>query len=379
MKNAILYLRHTGSRFAIFFLIAAACLQAACSLRPGAASSSSNAADSTAYLDTTVLSMAFVGDVMMGTNFPSNYLTPDSGRTLFSDCRDILSSADIAIANLEGTCYDGTDGELREMTNPNTYFIFRMPGYLASRLVDAGIDAVNCANNHSFDFGMTGRRHTLETLRKAGIQASGVRELAEGCILERRGVKVGYVSFAASCTQVLDMNDEAEIDSMLALYRPKCDVLVVGFHGGAEGTGAMHVPGQVEYYVGENRADVKAFAHHCIDRGADLVIGHGPHVPRALELYNGHIIAYSLGNFCAPYRLGSAGAIGHAPLLTVRVKASDGSFVSGQIHSFRQVHGAGPRLDESRAAANDIRRLTQEDFPSTPLSITAEGLISLSK
>lgn len=324
------------------------------------------------------VSMVFMGDVMMGTNFPagSNFITPDRGKTLFVDCQKYIKGADIAIANLEGTCYDGTEGELRKMTNPRTYYIFRMPGDHAQVLADAGVDIVNCANNHSNDFGMTGRKNTLKTIRGVGIECTGVRDLAEGCVIERAGVKFGYVSFAASCTNVLDMLDYDEIEKQVKKYRPLCDVLTIGFHGGAEGTGAIHVPKKEERYVGEDRGDVMKFAHFCIDLGADIVVGHGPHVPRALELYKGHLIAYSLGNFCGPYRLGFGGQMSHAPLLMATLNPNDGTFLEGQIHSYMQIRGKGPRTDEKHSAANDIRTLTQHDFPETPLVISETGTIT---
>lgn len=323
---------------------------------------------------TATISFAFVGDVLMGTNYPSEaYVTRDRGASLFVDCKDILSAADVAIANLEGTCYDGTDGEIRKGGNPKTTFIFRMPGDHAHHLTDAGIDAVNFANNHSFDFGATGRRNTLKKMEEVGVKVAGIRDLAEGCILERHGLRIAYVSFAANCTQVLDLNDKAEVEAMVKKYREQSDILVVGFHGGAEGTAYMHVPGKVEYFLGECRGDVKAFAHQCIDLGADIVVGHGPHVPRAMELYKGHLIAYSLGNFCGPYRLGMKGATGHAPLLTCQLNSKDGTLRQGKIHSFQQQHGVGPRLDASQAALKDIKTLTQQDFPSTPLLIEDDG------
>ena len=325
----------------------------------------------------TSITMAFVGDVMMGTNVPANYITSDRGRTLFKDCDSIIQTADIAIANLEGTCYDGTDGEQRKMTNPNTYFIFRMPGDHADRLSDAGFDAVNMANNHSFDFGMTGRKNTLSNMKRVGIEVAGLRGLSEGVILERKGKKVAYLGFAASCTKVLDMLDKAEVDSMITKYKNKSDLLIVSFHGGAEGTAYQHVPRKTEYYVGEERGNVYEFAHHCIDLGADIVIGHGPHVPRGMELYKGHLIAYSLGNFCTPFRMGTKGITGYAPLLEVTLNTEDGSLINGKIHSFLQKQGIGPRKDISHLAARNIRTLTKEDFPTTNLNISEEGELTV--
>lgn len=346
-----------------------------------ASSEGSDAASRSAEADTlqsATLTMAFVGDVLMGTNFPNeSYVTADRGRSLFVDSKDILQAADLTIANLEGTCYDGTEGEIRKQVNSKTCYIFRMPGDHAQNLVDAGIDIVNFANNHSFDFGMTGRKLTLAKMEEVGIKVSGIKGLAEGAVVERNGLKIAYVSFAASCSQVNDMNNLPEAVRLVKKYRSMADVLVVGFHGGAEGEQYAHVPKKGETFLGENRGDVMKFAHACIDNGADIVVGHGPHVPRAMELYNGHLIAYSLGNFCGPYRLSTSGMKGHAPLLVAEVNAADGSFVAGRIHSYVQVPGKGPRLDKSQAAFHDIRRLTAEDFPETPLSFGDNGEVGI--
>ncbi|MDD6783286.1 MAG: CapA family protein [Prevotellaceae bacterium] len=334
-------------------------------------------ADTTSSQSIKILTLAFVGDVMMGTNFPDNsYITKDRGKSLFADSREILRKADLAIANHEGTIYDGAEGELRKMTNPRTYYIFRTPGDHVANLVDAGFDVVGIANNHSNDFGITGRKLTLKTLREAGLGVSGIKGMAEECVVERKGVKCGYLQFAAACTNTLDLNNFEEVDRYIAALRPKCDVLIVGFHGGAEGAGFTHVPKTTEYYVGEKRGDVVAFAHRCIDKGADVVVGHGPHVPRALELYKDKIIAYSLGNFCTPYRMSYSGACGLAPLLTVEINADNGTFSCGRIYSFRQQRGVGPRLDPDNAAARLMKSLTETDFPEANLWISEEGDIN---
>ena len=323
------------------------------------------------------VTLAFTGDILMGTNFPdSSYVTRDRGRSLFVDCADILRGADLAIGNLEGACYHGTAGEVKKkMTPTSRCFVFRMPGDHAQRLAEAGFDAMGIANNHAGDFGPTGRRLTVENLRNAGVQVSGQKGLAEEVVMERHGVRYGYLAFAASCGNTLDVNDPVRRDSLIRRLRPQCDILVVSFHGGAEGTSACHVPRKKEIFLGENRGDVHKFAHECIDCGADIVVGHGPHVPRAMELYKGHLIAYSLGNFCAPFRMSTAGATGLAPLLQVQLDVSTGHFKKGHIFSFRQVKGVGPRRDDTHAAAKNIASLTRQDFPQSGLVISEEGEI----
>jgi hypothetical protein len=138
---------------------------------------------------------------------------------------------------------------------------------------------------------------------------------------------------------------------------------------------ALHIPFANEFYYNEDRGDVVEFAHAVIDAGADLVIGHGPHVPRALELYRERLIAYSLGNFCTYYGISVAGLKGLAPLLQVTL-TEQGEFVQGRIISARQQRPLGPIPDVSNEAASLMKRLTEEDFPNTPLAVDEQGQIT---
>lgn len=324
-----------------------------------------------------IVTLAFAGDIMMGTNFPdASTVTRNNGKTLFADCDSIIRSADVAIGNLEGTCFFGTDVNTVKAAGPNSYS-FRMPGDHMDLLVEAGFDAMGTANNHAGDFGQEGRRRTHENLKRVGLNFSGQKGLGETTVFERNGVRYGYIAFAASCGNTLDLADTKRRDELIDELRPQCDVLIISFHGGAEGSSRTHVPFQDEIFLGENRGNVHKFAHECIDRGADIVIGHGPHVPRAVELYKGHFIAYSLGNFCTPYRVNLAGVSGQAPLLTVQLDTENGLFKKGKIHSYIQKQGVGPRLDKTNAVAKTIASLTKSDFPQTKLSISEEGVVSI--
>ena len=326
------------------------------------------------------VTLAFVGDVMMGTNFPSDaYVTKDRGKTLFRDCQSIPKDADVAIANLEGACYYGNGGRTTKNPNGANSYIFRMPGDHMQHLVNCGIDAVGCANNHSNDFDTYGRKATVSLLDSAGIKHSGIKDITEAAVLERDGVKYAYIAFAASCRGTLDMNKEDEVLALLKKYRQKCDILIVSFHGGAEGSAHQHVTRKSETFLGENRGNVHRFAHFCIDNGADLVIGHGPHVPRAVELYKGHFIAYSLGNFCTPYKVNLAGVSGQAALLELKVNTKEGKFESGKIYSYLQSSGVGPRTDSNNNVAKTIRSLTNQDIPEAGVNISDNGEITIKK
>lgn len=324
------------------------------------------------------LSFAFVGDIMMGTTYPEEprgaYLPPDSGRQLFADVAGILRSADIAAGNLEGTLLDG-GGTVKKCKDPKICYAFRTPTPYVRNLTDAGIDFVSVANNHINDFGAAGIVSTLRTLDDAGIRYAGLRrDGARTATLERKGLRIGFAAFSPS-GGTMSINDLVLLRNTVKELKSDHDIVVVSFHGGAEGPAYSHVPHASETAFGENRGNVEKFAHTAVDAGADIVYGHGPHVARAAELYKDRIIFYSLGNFCTPYRVSVAGISGHAPVAEIEVD-SDGKFLRGKIHSFIQHRGKGPRADVSGSVAAQIRRLSREDFPASRLQIAPDGILS---
>lgn len=323
------------------------------------------------------LTLSFVGDIMMGTTYPDSihgtHLPKDGGRHLFDDCRDIFQRVDIATGNLEGSFLKGP-GKRRPMGNPKYYFVFRMPPEYVTNLTDAGFDFVGLANNHINDFGEPGRQSTMSTLRDASLAYAGLKGRCETAYLTRNGLRIGLTQFGHGGNN-LDVTNLNELRRVVKNLRDSADIVIVSFHGGAEGAAHTHVPLRQENYLGENRGNVAEFAHAAIDAGADVVYGHGPHVPRAVELYKDHIIFYSLGNFCTPYRMGIAGPTGYAPVAEVTIGA-DGKFRSGRIHSFIQQRGRGPVADPTNTVAKFMRKLSQEDFPSSPLKIADDGTLS---
>ena len=317
------------------------------------------------------LQVAFTGDIMMGTTFPSVQLPPQEGRQLFVDAAPILRQADVAAGNLEGTLCDS--GKTHKKVSKVCY-AFRTPTSYAPLLQQAGYDFLSMANNHANDFGADGIASTRRCLDRLGIAHAGIRGYEPAVVVERDGVRYGFCAFGHNGYTVRhqDLNQVRQIVTSLV---NQCDIVIVSFHGGAEGSSRARLPYGKETFCGEDRGSLREFAHFCIDAGADVVYGHGPHVARAVELYKEHFIAYSLGNFCTPYGMSLGGVLGYAPLLTLEL-TPDGRFVSGQIHSFLQTKGVGPRLDAAHRAAREIRRLTALDVPGTPLVIDDEGRIS---
>lgn len=324
------------------------------------------------------VTIAMTGDIMMGTTFPTAKLPQNDGRDIFADVTPVLSGAQVAVGNLEGAMADkGTLNDLKRQklqSGSGNVFAFMMPTRYAALLRDAGYDFVSMANNHSFDFGLEGQNNSRHALDGVGVGYAG-NPGHESMIREINGVRYGYCAFGYN-RQTIHMSDEQAVRRIIGQLRDSADVVIVSFHGGGEGGAFRHVPNGIETQYGENRGNLRHFAHLCIDCGADIVYGHGPHVVRGVEVYNGHFIAYSLGNFATPTGISVAGITGYAPVITATLNA-DGTFRSGKIHSFIQQPRVGPRTDASNRVAKEIKQLSEADFPTSPLSISNTGELRL--
>ena len=323
-------------------------------------------------LQAQTLNIAMTGDIMMGTTFPSVMLPANEGRDLFRDAKDILVNADLTLGNLEGTLCDG--GRSTKGSGPNSYS-FRTPTSYGHLLKEAGFDYLSMANNHANDFGPEGIVSTETVLESQGILFSGIAGRIESAVIERKGLKIGLCAFGHN-SYTLKHTDLTTVGRIVDDLVSKCDLVIVSFHGGAEGRTKNHLPQGPESFLGENRGSLRQLAHFCIDHGADVVYGHGPHVVRAMEVYKDRFIAYSLGNFCTPYNVSLTGISGYAPVVEINIKA-DGSFIDGQIHSFLQTRGVGPRQDAAGSVAREIRQLSEADIPQSQATIDALGSIRL--
>lgn len=321
--------------------------------------------------DPRIVQVAAVGDIMLGTDFPKDTLPPDGLDTL-AHVSKILQQADITFGNLEGVLLDGGE-PVKQCTTETSCYLFRTPTRFAKELKSAGFDVMSLANNHARDFGEAGRDSSMQALSAVGIRHSG--RLGDVASWQVKGLRVALIAYApfGNSHDMLDI--DLAVKQVAALARQH-DIVLVSVHAGAEGPEATRVPFGTEYYHGEDRGDEARFAHAVIDAGADLVIGHGPHVPRAMELYKGRLIAYSLGNFCTHWGISVEGIKGVAPILVANLGAN-GNFLGGQIISARQQRPDGPVLDDNNTAAHRIRELTRLDFPGTPLELDSSGYIRL--
>jgi poly-gamma-glutamate capsule biosynthesis protein CapA/YwtB (metallophosphatase superfamily) len=316
------------------------------------------------------LTLAAVGDMMLGTDFPENILPDDDGLSFFDAVTPILEKPDVTFGNLEGVLQDGGE-PVKQCKNKKICFLFRTPARYATYFKLAGFDLLSLANNHARDFGEDGRSSSMAALDAAGIHHSG----REGTVASfiANGRRIAMVAFAPNVGSN-SLNDPQIAIPLVADLAAKHDIVIVSFHGGAEGNGAEVLPFAREIFAGEDRGNVVEFAHSMIDAGADIVLGHGPHVVRPLEIYKDRLIAYSLGNFATYYGISVEGIRGIAPILLVTLD-DEGKFISGRVEPTIQVRPAGPAPDPVKGVIKLLQTLTATAFPDGALSIADEGTL----
>ncbi len=277
----------------------------------------------------------------------------------------------IVFANFEGTMTNATTSKCAP-TSTNCY-AFRNPPSDAQVLRSIGFTVINSANNHSHDYGSQGAADTTAALASAGLVQAGlpgqIGTVSDGT------TKVAFVDFAPY-SNTNNMLDFAIAKSLILQAKSEANLVVVYMHAGAEGSNADHVSGSEETYVGEDRGNAKTFAHAAIDDGADLVIASGPHVLRGMEEYGGHLIAYSLGNFCGYENFSTSGTLSLSGILTVTLN-SNGVLTAGHFTSLLLTGAGQPTIDSSGAAARFVNQLSSTDFGASGVSILPSGQISV--
>jgi hypothetical protein len=311
------------------------------------------------------ITIGWVGDITPGSQYG---LPAGGGAALFGDVRRTLREPDLMAANLEGTLSQG--GASKCGAGAANCFAFQAPPANARALRDAGIDLVNLANNHSFDYGEAGRTQTLGALTAAGVAFTGLP--GDVRVLERRGVRVAFVGFS-TYRWTPSMDDPQNVRALVDQAAAIADVVVVLFHAGAEGADRTAVPIGREWAFGEDRGDSRAFAHLAIDAGADVVLGSGPHVIRGLETYRGRLIAYSLGNFAGVHNFASGGALSVSGVLAVRVDRR-GRLRSGWWHGIALDPSGTPHPDRGASRAL-VAQLSARDFGAAAPRLLASGRI----
>lgn len=323
------------------------------------------------------VTFAAVGDIMMGTVWPEEALPPRDGEGIFDNVLESFRGADIIFGNLEGPLLDEGEGRKcgkKRGGKKSLCFEFRTPTRYVRHLETAEFSVLNIANNHSSDFGVEGVESTVEILAAAGIQATGGENIAVFKIKDKSVAIAGF-SYSAPSSHSLSLTDIPAAAEIISGLKRENSLVVVSFHGGAEGKDALRIPAGEEIFAGENRGDVVRFARAVIDAGADLVLGHGPHVPRAMESYKGKLVAYSLGNFLTYGRFNIQGASGTSLVLKITIDLETGNFVEGTIVPVELRDRGIPYIDPEKKSVKLIRELTAERETPSGLVITDDGEI----
>lgn len=324
--------------------------------------------------DQPALTIVAAGDTMMGSDLRKGKagLAPDSGEVIFEDVRSVFHAADVAFLNLEGPLADGLP-EQKCGPKSTACYAFRTPTRYTAALTSAGIDVASLANNHAMDLGAAGMQSTMKALDEVGIAHAG--RYGDVAFVQAKGKTVAFVA-AHSGTCCLNVNRLDEVTQAIRAADAKADFVVLSFHGGAEGARHRHVPGKTEIAWGERRGDVKALAHAAIDAGADLVLGHGPHVLRAVERYRGRLVVYSMGNFVGYRQFGTRGGYGGTSVMVEVELAENGALVGARLHPVALDATGIPHPDPNRLGHRHILELSNADFPGSGLQIADDGVVS---
>jgi hypothetical protein len=354
--------------------------------------------------------LSFVGDINLGTlTFPDG-VPPEAGRGLLHAAQDALQG-DLVVGNFEGVLGDsgttykcGRKGRHVSLADtaapkpepvapkrraeappktkpgarppaPKMCYAFLTPTALAPRLAEGGFTHLNLANNHANDFGDDARATTVRLLDSLGLRTYGpVGSIAVDTVRRGDGVTtVGLLGFT-TYPYAYDLLDIARSAAVVDSVRELVDLLVVTFHGGAEGSTALHVPEGAESLGREPRGDLRGWARAVIDAGADGVVGHGPHVLRGIEFYRGKPIAYSLGNFLTYRGFNLAGPLGLTGVLQLEA-GPDLTWRRARFVPMVQLPRSGPAPDPDRSALDLIRTLSREDFGDSAARFGDDGEI----
>jgi poly-gamma-glutamate capsule biosynthesis protein CapA/YwtB (metallophosphatase superfamily) len=317
------------------------------------------------------LTIKAVGDIVAGTNYPDYRLPANPNQLLPNSVRNLLQDSDILFGNYESTLtnhpYSSKD------VSKGMVFAFRSPPEYSKLFSQVGFDVMSVANNHAMDFGLVGFQDTIKNLNSAGVKAVGAKN--QIVYSQVKNIPVAWIGFCFYdyCNKVQDIG---KAQALVKQARQNAKIVIISMHVGSEGKDALNVRNQTEFFYGENRGNSLQFARAMVDSGADLILGHGPHVPRAVEVYKGKLIAYSLGNFLGYKTFSTTGDKGKSMILEAMLN-QDGDFVSGKIISIQLDKQGIPQVDKYNQTSKLVNLLTKNNFPNGKLMINAQGEIKV--
>jgi len=325
------------------------------------------------------------GDVTLGTNLdttwtvrhrvrystqPAALPVPDS---LLAPLRPLVGDADVVLLNVEGAIGAGA-APTKCGPRSTSCFALRQPvsAARALRMVAPHATIVgNVANNHARDAGLEGFADTQRHLAAAGVHVTGADTLATPAVTAA-GDTVAFLGFSTFARP-----DARDLEAVRRHVRRAADRyarVVVTVHNGAEGVRAQRVGDSTERYLGADRGNPVAFARAAVDGGAGLVIGHGPHVLRAVEWRADALVAYSLGNLVTYGPFSFAEPLARGAVLCATLDAR-GRVTGAMMRATRQRRPGHVAADRSRRALTLLDSLGRLDFPATGAPIARDGTV----
>lgn len=252
-------------------------------------------------------SVGWVGDMVPAANDSFN-------QNAFTGVKHLTTVPSLMIGNLEGTFAQEDRVSKCGYITTNCH-AFRGGVSFAYALKDAGFDFINLVNNHSYDYGDEGLSDTEAVLEELGIPYVSQRHPRTTLVVN--GKRVGILG-VSSTPPFSTITDYTYVTKEISDLKKENDIVILIFHGGAEGSDKTAVPGTDEYLGTEDRGNVERVAHTAIDAGADIVLGSGPHVLRKTSYYKNKPIVYSAGNFVGGnQRLLTKGILGVSGIFTL--------------------------------------------------------------
>lgn len=327
------------------------------------------------------------GDVTLGTNLDTSWTRAEARRlraarmggplrepdSLVAPLRPLFGDADYVLVNVEGAIGEGNAPTKCGPRSSNCY-VMRQPISAASALrslSDSGVVIGNVANNHSGDAGSEGFHATVNYLIAAGVHVIG-RDTIAVPVASAGGDTVAFLGFSTSSGP--DPRDLDAVRRHVARAAAEYARVVVTMHMGAEGPTAQRTRDVTEMFLGLNRGNPVAFAHTAVDAGADLVVGHGPHVMRAAEWRGDALIFYSLGNLLTYGPFSVREPSNRAAVVCVALDA-DGKVIDARLRSTRQLAAGMVIVDVASRAAVLVDSLSRLDFPESSGRVLSEAVI----
>lgn len=317
-----------------------------------------------------------VGDVMPGSLTPIKVVPPDSGKIFVKSIKSYLSGADLLFGNFEGTLISGWEKpcKCKKFEPTVKCFEFGVPLYLLPTIKNLGFNVMSLNNNHSGDYGQEVYRLTNKYLNDNGIKTAPKNGYA-ALVVNKKNIAI--IAFSRSIGENNILNIKSAI-SKISDLKKKFDYVFVSFHAGKEGVSAVDMKDEISALKNSNAFSVIKFAHAVIDAGADLVIGHGPHVLRPMELYKGKLIAYSLGNFLTYGNFSLKSYCGIAGILEAELDGK-GNFIKGKFVPTIQKGRGVPNYDNSKSSTKLLKTLMKNYKSDQHLLLDDDGILTIKK